>query len=88
VYVCENNNYAMGTSNDRHSNNTKFYARGDLIPGFKIEGQNILNVREAMKFAGKYAVENGPILVEMATYRYHGHSMSDPGTTYRTKDEV
>ena len=41
-----------------------------------------------MKFAGNYAIENGPILIELSTYRYHGHSMSDPGVTYRTKEEV
>lgn len=41
-----------------------------------------------MKFAGAYAIENGPICIEMSTYRYHGHSMSDPGVTYRTKEEI
>jgi len=88
VYVCENNLYGMGTSNERHSHNTRFYARGDLHPGFKIEGQNVLAVREVMKMAGAHAVENGPMLIEFDTYRYHGHSMSDPGVTYRTKDEI
>jgi pyruvate dehydrogenase E1 component alpha subunit len=88
VYVCENNLYGMGTSNERHSHNTEYYARGDKIPGFKIEGQNILSVRETMKWAGAYAVKNGPIMIEMSTYRYHGHSMSDPGISYRSKDEV
>jgi len=88
VYVCENNLYAMGTSNERHSHNTDYYARGDKIPGFKIEAQDVLNVREAIKFAGAYAVENGPIIIEMSCYRYHGHSMSDPGISYRTKQEV
>mmetsp|Transcript_3550 Transcript_3550/g.2330 ORF Transcript_3550/g.2330 Transcript_3550/m.2330 type:complete len:287 (+) Transcript_3550:369-1229(+) len=88
IYVCENNLYGMGTSNERSSSNTNYYARGDVIPGFKCEGQNILMVREAMKFAKNHAVEHGPILIELSTYRYHGHSMSDPGITYRTKDEV
>lgn len=88
VYVCENNLYGMGTSNERHSHNTDYYARGDKIPGFKIEGQNILNVREAIKWAGAYSLENGPICIEMSTYRYHGHSMSDPGVTYRTREEI
>lgn len=88
IYCCENNGYAMGTSNSRHSHNTEFYARGDLIPGFKFDGQNVLMVREAMKWAGAYVVENGPLYIEISTYRYHGHSMSDPGTTYRTKEEI
>ena len=88
VYICENNLYGMGTSNERHSHNTKYYARYDKIPGFKMEGQNILGVREAIKWAGQYAVENGPIVIELSTYRYHGHSMSDPGVTYRSKEEI
>lgn len=88
IYLCENNTYGMGTSQDRSSHNTNFYARGDKIPGFKIEGQNVLMVKEAIKWAGAYVIENGPIFIEMSTYRYHGHSMSDPGITYRSKDEV
>jgi pyruvate dehydrogenase E1 component alpha subunit len=88
VYVCENNLYGMGTSNERHSHNTKFYSRGDLLPGFKMEGQNVLAVREAIKFAGNHSIEHSPMLIEFSTYRYHGHSMSDPGVTYRTKEEI
>ena len=88
IYLCENNTYGMGTSQERSSHNTNFYARGDMIPGFKIEGQNVLMVREAIKWAGAYAVENGPIYLEASTYRYHGHSMSDPGITYRSKEEI
>jgi len=45
-------------------------------------------VREAIKWAGAYVKENGPIYMEADTYRYHGHSMSDPGVTYRTKEEI
>ena len=79
----------MGTSIERSSSNTKFYTRGDVIPGFKIDGQNVLVVREAMKFAKEWCVKgNGPLFVELSTYRYHGHSMSDPGVTYRTREEI
>jgi len=88
IYLCENNTYGMGTSQERSSHNTEFYARGDKIPGFKIEGQNVLAVKEAIKWAGAYAVEHGPIFIECLTYRYHGHSMSDPGVTYRSKEEI
>lgn len=90
LYVCENNLYGMGTSIERSSSNTKFYSRGDVIPGFKIEGQNILAVREAFKWAKNYsAVQgHGPLFIELSTYRYHGHSMSDPGITYRTREEI
>lgn len=88
IYICENNLYGMGTSTTRASHNTKFYTRGDKIPGFKAEGQNVLVVREAIKFAKEYVLKNGPIFIEFDTYRYHGHSMSDPGITYRSREEI
>jgi len=88
IYICENNHYGMGTSQERGSHNTKFYARGDLIPGVNVDAQNVLMVRETMKWAGAFVKKNGPLFIEFNTYRYHGHSMSDPGITYRTKEEV
>jgi len=88
IYICENNHYGMGTSQKRASHNDKFHQRGDLIPGIHIDAQNVLMVKETMKWAGAYVKKNGPLFLEFDTYRYHGHSMSDPGITYRTKDEV
>lgn len=78
----------MGTSNERASANTNYYAKGDTIPGFKCDAQNVLFVRESMKWAKNYCVANGPLFIEYRTYRYHGHSMSDPGVTYRTREEI
>ena len=88
IYICENNHYGMGTSQKRASNNDAFHQRGDLIPGVYVDGQNVLMVKEIMKWAGAFVKKNGPLFLEFDTYRYHGHSMSDPGITYRTKDEV
>lgn len=89
VFTCENNLYAMGTAIERAASNTKFYTRGDVIPGIQCSGNNIFSVRETYKFAKNYCNEgNGPLFVEIKTYRYHGHSMSDPGITYRTREEV
>jgi pyruvate dehydrogenase E1 component alpha subunit len=88
IFVCENNHYGMGTSTARAAHNTNFYQRGDLIPGIRIDGQNVLAVRESVRVAKEYAIKNGPIFLEFQTYRYHGHSMSDPGISYRTREEV
>lgn len=87
--VIENNHYGMGTQKERSSSNNEYYTMGNKIPGIRINGMNVLAVREGMKFVKEHcSTGNGPMYVEMDTYRYHGHSMSDPGTTYRTRDEV
>ncbi|PXF46808.1 Pyruvate dehydrogenase E1 component subunit alpha-2, mitochondrial [Gracilariopsis chorda] len=88
VFVCENNRYGMGTSTKRSAKSEDFYTRGDYIPGIRIDGMDVLCVREGMKFAADYARENGPIYVEMDTYRYKGHSISDQGLGYRSIDEI
>jgi pyruvate dehydrogenase E1 component alpha subunit len=90
VYIIENNRYAMGTSVNRASAQTDFSKRGLSfnIPGEQVDGMDI----RAVKAAGERAMEHarsgkGPYILEMQTYRYRGHSMSDPAK-YRTKDEV
>merc|ERR1712079_281948 len=90
VFICENNGYGMGTSQDRHAATTDFYKRGDYIPGVKVNGMDILAVKEATEFALDYCgkQDKGPLVYEMATYRCSGRSMSDPGTSYRTREEV
>jgi pyruvate dehydrogenase E1 component alpha subunit len=90
VYVIENNKYGMGTSIERASATTDLYHRGGAygIPGEPVDGMNVLTVREAGERAVAYAkAGKGPYILEMKTYRYRGHSMSDPAK-YRSKEEV
>jgi pyruvate dehydrogenase E1 component alpha subunit len=90
VFVIENNGYAMGTAVKRGSAETEFYRRGTAfrIPGMKVNGMDVLEVRAAAEVAFAHARAGlGPVLMECNTYRYRGHSMSDPAK-YRTREEV
>ena len=90
VFICENNQYGMGTEFSRVSSQTELWKLGEAynIRSKQIDGMSVLNVLEEMKEALEYTrTHNDPVFLEIRTYRYRGHSMSDPAT-YRSKEEV
>ncbi len=90
IYIIENNGYAMGTSVSRSSHVTELYKRGEGfgIPGVQVDGMDVFAMEKAAKEAADFVRSGkGPILIEVKTYRYRGHSMSDPAK-YRSKEEV
>lgn len=90
IYIIENNRYGMGTSIERASSSVNFVARAEAygFPGLQVDGMDVIKVHEAAEEALAHVrAGKGPYLLEMQTYRYRGHSMSDPAK-YRTKEEV
>ena len=91
VYVCENNLYATEMAFSRATKNISIASRADSygLPGFEVDGQDVLSIHRVAKAAVERArAGEGPTLIECKTYRYVGHHEGDPGTDYRTRDEV
>lgn len=89
IFACENNQFGMGTSKKRASYEVDFYKRGHYIPGIKIDGMNMLAVQEGTRWAKAHCqAGKGPVVIEFDSYRYMGHSMSDPDSAYRSKSDI
>ncbi len=90
IYIIENNQYGMGTSVERASAMSELFRRGESfgIKGYEVDGMDVLSVHQCIKeLSNKVRINSEPILIEAKTYRYRGHSMSDPGK-YRTREEI
>jgi pyruvate dehydrogenase E1 component alpha subunit len=74
IFVCENNHYGMGTSDLRGSKSSSFYKRGDYIPGIRVDGMDVLAVKQVTIWAKQFVLEHGPICLEADTYRRAPHA--------------
>ena len=91
IYVCENNQYGMGTPQKKHQHIKDISSRADAygIPGVSVDGNDVIKVYEISTEAiARARAGDGATLIECKTYRFHGHHVGDPGTSYRTRDEV
>lgn len=85
IFVCENNHYGMGTSEWRGSKSPTFYKRGDYVPGIRVDGMDVLAMKQATVWARQFVLENGPLCFEADTYRHVAnlfHSCASAAHTY------
>lgn len=88
VFVCENNRYGMWTPAESISPDTNFYLRGGSIPGIRVAHRNIFGLVSVLRHARSHALEHGPIIVQIDTYRLCAHSAADDRELYRSRSEV
>ncbi|XP_029924773.1 pyruvate dehydrogenase E1 component subunit alpha, somatic form, mitochondrial-like isoform X2 [Myripristis murdjan] len=89
IFICENNKYGKGTEAKRAAASTDFYKRGDFIPGLRVDGMDVLCVREATRFAADYCRSGkGPIILELLTCLYQGHFMGAPAMSSSRREEI
>lgn len=88
IFVCENNQYGMGTSSGRASKSPDFYKRGDYVPGIRVDGMDVLAMKQATAWARKYVLEHGPLCFEADTYRCVCHMHEPSATTIWSSDTI
>ncbi|KAI5146707.1 uncharacterized protein NESG_00228 [Nematocida ausubeli] len=88
IFLCENNEYGMGTPVSRASASTTIYNRFSFVPGILLDSTDVFAVAGAMKYAREHALTKGPIIVECSTYRFNNHSMTDAFVGYRNPAEI